>query len=153
MGSEFKAIILSPWKIPCTLPGNCALCIFIFVFFVPFISMQVVHMFNTFQWFVSIGYEGCWCKWTHIHASVTCFSADGVSSFDILLYFVIAAKKKYHNLWTCICTYMLVFSFRLSRRGFFLKAFCVANPFWHLSTRYKAQSLLPFNGISSYSYY
>ncbi|KAM7391241.1 hypothetical protein PAMP_021941 [Pampus punctatissimus] len=30
VGSEFKAIKLSMWKVPCTLPGNCALCIFMF---------------------------------------------------------------------------------------------------------------------------
>lgn len=66
MGSEFKAIILSMWRIPRTLPGKCALCVLFLLFLVCVlvISVQVVHMFNTFQWFVltSIGYEGCCCK-------------------------------------------------------------------------------------------
>lgn len=69
MGREFKAIILSTWKVPCTLPGNCAQCIFIsfflllllflFVFFRPG-YFKVVHVFITFQRFVqaSIACEG-----------------------------------------------------------------------------------------------
>lgn len=34
MGSEFKAIILSMWRIPRTLPGKCALCVLFLLFFV-----------------------------------------------------------------------------------------------------------------------
>lgn len=161
MGSEFKAIILSTWKIPCTLPGNCALCIFIVVIFVLFVSMQVVHLFNTFQWFVlvRIGYEGWCCKWTRIHASV--LLAFQHMECLLLIYFCICyccyKKKKCHNLWTCICTYVYITcSYPVS--GWCTEAFSVRlsvspTTFWHLSTRYKAQSLLPFIGISSYSYH
>lgn len=85
VGSEFMAIILSTWKISlhfawklCPVYFHCFffVCLFLlllFVCFVLFISMQVVHVFNTFQWFVlaSIACEGCCCDGTtDIPASV-----------------------------------------------------------------------------------
>lgn len=107
---------------------SCVLSLSLFIF-VLVISMQVVRMFSTFQWFVlaSIGYEGC-CN-IHPHLCVTCFSAHGVSSFDILLYLLLLLKKhkktnkKRQNLWTCILygvfTIMCLYSVsRLIHRGF-----------------------------------
>lgn len=80
--------------------------------------MQVVHTFSTFQWFVlaSIGYEGCCCKITDIHASVLlAFQHMGVSSFDILLYLLLLLKNAItyglvfvHVVLTMLCSYSVL---------------------------------------------
>ncbi len=152
---------MSTWKVPCTLPGNCALCIVIcFVFVFLGISVSVVHIFNTFQWFVlaSIGYEGC-CKWTSTPLYDLLFSTWSVF-FWYTFVFVIAAKNAItyglvfvYVVLTILCSYSLsgwsTEVFLLSLKSWTL--FLCHQPFWHLSTRYKAQSLLPCIGISRYS--
>lgn len=86
---------------------------------------------------------------------VTCFQHTG-SVFWYTFCFVIAAKVA---ITFCICTCGVWLPGWATKRGFNsnlknLEGFCVANLFSlkHLSTRYKAQSLLPFKDVSNISY-
>lgn len=148
MGSEFKAIILSTWKIPCTLPGNCALCTFIFLLllllfvFVLFyfnaggpcvqhISMVLSRLVLLVKDAVVIRQQ------TSLPLCYLLFSTWSVF-FWYTFVFVIAATKC-HNRWT----FVFVFTTACSAPGwsteafYFLEACCVANL---LTPEHKIQS-------------
>lgn len=96
MGSEFKAIILSTWRIPCTLPGKvCPLCfcMFLSLLFQCRWSVCSVH-FNGLSSLVLVMKDAVVKETTHIHASVLlAFQHMECLLFDILLYLLLLLKN------------------------------------------------------------
>lgn len=104
MGSEFKAIIMSTWKIPCTLPGIVPY-VFSLLFFVLFITSQVVPNFNTFQLFPCfLLFCSLQCRWSIRSKHFNLF----LLGFFLVLFFTMKVVQYIqYILFLCPCKYWL----------------------------------------------